>query len=226
MQTQPDDTLNWTCFVEAAQEALVAGHLPSTLERVRAEAELDAAVFCADYPGQDVEGDWDSQAWAMVDRDELLGGDPDVDGDCDLLWPVYAWCLANAVRSTHKSRVARLRAVLEASTDADEETLRGIFPRGDLSRADYRAAMEDAAEAAGGGLCEMCAHGGVTVTVTRNKREVRQGFLGTLWRGGEHACEDCGGATVSLHVCLECEDNGVRHEPDYYCPGCWRALED
>jgi len=105
------------------------------------------------------------------------------------------------------SRNAALAAIL-ATRDAGEDDLReaGILhARGD---ADAREALEDAARAAGAGLCVMCSHAGIC-TVTRQTRAVPHDFLGTLWRGTQTDCDACGYGLVTLHICIDCQTHGL-----------------
>lgn len=216
-----DESLHWTCHSATAQEAVLAGHARVTLDRVRTQAHADAAVFSADFPGQEIEGDWDSQAWEIVDRGALLAGDPDSDGDIDLLWPVYTECLRAAVAATHVARVEKLRAAL-ATRDVDEEEIKEIFPRGNLTRAEYRGVVEKAAKEARADCCVLCAQAGIH-TVTTRIRNVRQGFLSTLWRGAEDTCGACGMRTVSLAICSWCASASDNDRDAGACAECGAA---
>lgn len=118
------------------------------------------------------------------------------------------------------SRTAALAAIL-ATRDAGEDDLReaGYAP---LRDAGVREALEVAAKAADAGLCVLCQQGGVC-TVTRETRDVPHDFLGTLWRGMQSSCGACGGKTVVLHVCIDCQTHGLdssAHAGEGECPCC------
>ncbi len=55
----------------------------AALEKIKARAKADAAVFASEFPGQVLEGDWDSEAWAIA------RGDLPAAARSDLAWPVY-----------------------------------------------------------------------------------------------------------------------------------------
>jgi hypothetical protein len=111
----------------------------------------------------------------------------------------------------------RLNGILE-TRDAGEEDLREAGILGF-----QRETLEEGAKAAAAGLCVMCSTGGVR-TVTRSTREVPHDFLGTLWRNrGASSCDACGADTVTLHVCIDCQEHGLDsagHAEDGDCPCC------
>lgn len=182
-----------------------------TTRTVTADNQCECCAACGLEPYESGEATITAQ-WVGPNQDE--NGDTQVICTECYEADVGAW-----VREGAK---AALAAIL-ATRDAGEDDLReaGLLPaRGDT---DDREALESAAEAADAGLCVMCAHGGGS-TVTRETQEVPHDFLGTLWRSrGTSSCDCCGGATVTLHVCTECQDAGGRHPDPDACPVCWRA---